>query len=316
MHLTDIQLDRAAGLLLGQACGDALGVPYELGSLPLPMLGQAQMLGGGLGNYSPGEFSDDTQMAVAILRGVRDTDGWTPESVDAIAERFLEWRRLGASDIGNQTRVVLTGAAARGASAMTEVARALHDSGAQTAGNGALMRTAVVALTALGDPEEVARRARIVCDLTHFDQLAEDSCVIWSIACHDAVLTGSFTWEAALGQVDQERRSYWGGLLEQAETVGSPEAFRRNGFTVTALQAAVWALAHGSGERGDWLESVLQLAISVSNDTDTVAAIAGALAGAVVGSAAVPAAWRAVVHGWPGLDAGGLSDLARQTATA
>ena len=64
MKLTSLQKDRAAGVLLGQAIGDALGVPYEFGPRIEP--GHAQMIGGGLGPYAPGEWSDDTQMAVCI----------------------------------------------------------------------------------------------------------------------------------------------------------------------------------------------------------------------------------------------------------
>ena len=64
--LTTAQRDRAAGVLLGQACGDALGVPYEFGAPP--MHDDPVMKGGGLGPYAPGEWSDDTQMAVCIAR--------------------------------------------------------------------------------------------------------------------------------------------------------------------------------------------------------------------------------------------------------
>lgn len=66
--LTAGHMDRIDGVLLGQAIGDALGVPYELGSRPLE--GSPRMLGGGLGDYAPGEFSDDTQMAVVIARAL------------------------------------------------------------------------------------------------------------------------------------------------------------------------------------------------------------------------------------------------------
>ncbi len=63
MKIDAATTDRAAGVLLGQACGDALGVPYEFRTPPGP--GElAEMKGGGLGPYAPGEWSDDTQMAV------------------------------------------------------------------------------------------------------------------------------------------------------------------------------------------------------------------------------------------------------------
>ena len=65
MQLTTQQTDRAAGVLLGQACGDALGVPYEFATPPRD---EPQMKGGGLGPYAPGEWSDDTQMALCIAQ--------------------------------------------------------------------------------------------------------------------------------------------------------------------------------------------------------------------------------------------------------
>ncbi|HOT24042.1 MAG TPA: ADP-ribosylglycohydrolase family protein, partial [Thermoleophilia bacterium] len=63
--LNDEQLDRAAGVLLAQACGDALGVPYE-GRPPGAVDGPPVMKGGGLGPYEPAEWSDDTEMALCI----------------------------------------------------------------------------------------------------------------------------------------------------------------------------------------------------------------------------------------------------------
>jgi ADP-ribosylglycohydrolase len=61
--------DRVAGVLLGVAAGDALGVPYEYDSRPLPGPGeQARMLGGGLGGYAPGQWSDDTEMTSVIAQ--------------------------------------------------------------------------------------------------------------------------------------------------------------------------------------------------------------------------------------------------------
>ncbi|MEV6872238.1 ADP-ribosylglycohydrolase family protein [Amycolatopsis sp. NPDC051128] len=69
MGLNAKQLDRAVGALVGAAAGDALGVPYEYGSRPLPGPGEpARMLGGGLGGYEPGQWSDDTEMACVIVQ--------------------------------------------------------------------------------------------------------------------------------------------------------------------------------------------------------------------------------------------------------
>src|SRR6186997_218617 len=105
MKLTSAQHDRAAGVLLGQACGDALGVPYEFAA---PPVGEAQMLGGGLGPYAPGEWSDDTQMAICIARvAASGADLTSAVARDEVAAAFEGWAADGASDIGNQTSAVL-----------------------------------------------------------------------------------------------------------------------------------------------------------------------------------------------------------------
>ena len=109
MKLKGAQNDRAAGVLLGQACGDALGVPYEFAA---PPVGEAQMLGGGLGPYAPGEWSDDTQMAICIARiAATGADLTSATARDKVAAAFETWRADGASDIGNQTSAVLHRAA-------------------------------------------------------------------------------------------------------------------------------------------------------------------------------------------------------------
>jgi len=76
---------------------------------------------------------------------------------------------------------------------------------------------------------------------------------------------------------------------------------------VSALQAAYAAVRQSTS-----LEDALVRAVRSGNDTDTVAAIAGGLAGALYGAAALPEAWRAVLHGWPGLRTGDLVALSEQ----
>jgi ADP-ribosylglycohydrolase len=116
-------------VLLGAACGDALGVPYEF----LPALGPDEipvMKGGGLGPYEPGEYSDDTQMAVCIARvAATGADLRDDDALDQIADAFLDWAAHGASDIGSQTAAVLstTVAGARPAEALRRAGRELHE---------------------------------------------------------------------------------------------------------------------------------------------------------------------------------------------
>src|SRR4051794_5432123 len=177
--LDPLQRDRAAGVLLGAACGDALGVPYEF-KPPLRADQQPDMLGGGLGNYAPGEYSDDTQMAVCIAEvAATGADLREPEALDRIAANFVRWAKDGATDIGIQTRQVMRAVQRRGKDALGEAMRAvaedLHRQTGRTAGNGSLMRTGPVALAYLDDPRGLAEAARTVSELTHHDPLAGDA---------------------------------------------------------------------------------------------------------------------------------------------
>lgn len=103
MKLTFAQVDRAAGALLGLACGDALGAGYEFAT---PPHGEAEMIGGGLGGWDPGEWTDDTQMALCIA----EVTATGSLDVTAVAERFLDWYRGRPADVGIQTSTVLAAA--------------------------------------------------------------------------------------------------------------------------------------------------------------------------------------------------------------
>ncbi|WP_454301823.1 ADP-ribosylglycohydrolase family protein [Salana multivorans] len=312
-RLTAAQTDRAAGVLLTAAVGDALGVPYEFAP---PLRGEPRMIGGGLGPYAPGEYSDDTQMAVCIAEvGATGADLTTPQALDAIADGFIAWRRHGASDIGVSTRSVLTGAETGSGSAARLAARAeryLARTG-RGGGNGGLMRTGVVGIASLADREHTARAARAVCELTHADPFAGDSCVLWSEAIRIAVLEGRFDVAGCLDLIPAERRGEWAEWVAGA-TGADPASLGRNGGSVRALLAA-WAAITSTIDDdarefpADHLRDALHAAVRAGDDTDTVAAIAGALLGARWGASAVPARYRRRVHGWPGLDAADMVRL-------
>lgn len=331
MELDTAQTDRAAGVLLATAAGDALGVPYEFATAPAP--GElAEMTGGGLGDFAPGEWSDDTSMATAIaLVAATGADLTTAAALDAIAENFLAWYDAGPADIGIQTSSVLgvtrgrLDAGESGAGRVMREAAAAHAAAHdRSAGNGALMRTAPVALAHLDDREHLARAARLVAELTHADPLGGDSCVLWCEAIRVAVLEARVDVAAGLDLLPDERRAQWakwvGDALDPGRSAGGavPGArFTPNGFTVTALQAATAAVVgtptpDGPSPEGH-LPAALHSAVRIGNDTDTVAAIAGGLLGARWGARAVPAEWRRAVHGWPGRTGDDLVTLAVAT---
>ena len=128
MTLTTAQLDRAVGVLLGTAAGDALGAAYEFGPPRGPELEVAMVGGGGFG-WEPGEWTDDTSMAIAIAEvAATGADLRDEKALDAIVNRWHEWMKT-AKDIGIQTSSVLRAAGWLGLSAQTarEASAALHE---------------------------------------------------------------------------------------------------------------------------------------------------------------------------------------------
>ena len=234
-------------------------------------------------------------MACAIaLVSATGTDLRSEAALDAVAGQFLRWYDDNPPDIGIQTRTVLSqrpGSAAQ----MRALATDLHTQTGRTAGNGSLMRTAPVALAHLGDPEAIASAARAISALTHHDPVAGDACVLRCLAIDLAVRTGQLDVRAGIGHVDA---AYWAPLFTEAETVAPAHYRHSNGWVVAALLAA-WSALTGTTD----LRGALIAAVQGGGDTDTVAAITGALAGAAYGSSTLPFAWRRTLHGWPGLRA-------------
>jgi ADP-ribosyl-[dinitrogen reductase] hydrolase len=106
MRLTTAQLDRAVGVLLGTAAGDALGAPYEFGLPHGPKL-EVAMVGGGSFGWEPGEWTDDTSMAIAIAEvAAAGADLREEAALNGVVRRWHSWMRT-AKDVGLQTSQVL-----------------------------------------------------------------------------------------------------------------------------------------------------------------------------------------------------------------
>lgn len=299
--------DRAAGALVGLAAGDALGAGYEMTTPAADA--DVRMIGGGLGDFAPGEWTDDTSQAVAVARGL------SPGALDAttIGRGLLAWFAGDPPDCGISTRSVLLGADGD-ATRLPGSARAYFERHPRSsAGNGALMRTSPVALAFLGDDDAIAAAAREVAEITHADSLAGDGCVLWCIGIDRAVREGRLDGvHEGLELLPPQRRDRWADALDEAEAA-PPRSLRGNGFVVRAVQAAHAAIHQTpvpEEEPETHLVEALRNAVRIGGDTDTVAAIAGQLLGAAWGASAVPGEWRTMLHGWPGLDADDLTDLA------
>ena len=301
--------DRAIGAVIGSAVGDALGSQYEFGGAHPdafePTFGRSTF------GHGVGEWTDDTQMAMPILeelaRGASLNDAATLGRILTVWER---WQH-DAKDVGNQTRAVLGTLGGN----LTEVgmraaAQAIHESRGHSGGNGSLMRTGPVALGYLpeGREAELVDAAARIAQLTHWEPDNVDAVVLWCIAIRHAIRTGKFDLRPGLGFLpDAARRDRWSDLIDRATAPGvHPRDFRENnGRVVVAFLSAASAITGTTDYR-----SAITRAIRGGGDTDTVAAITGALAGALHGVSGIPLSWQRRVHGWPGYGTNDLSRLA------
>lgn len=322
MKLNPLQNDRAAGVLVALAAGDALGAGYEFGA-PLPDGAEVTMKGGGPFGFAPAEWTDDTSMAIpiaqALLESASGAGSSSPAALTIVVRAWTSWAAE-TKDVGAQTSSVIA-AARRLASAagrkkvhaadFSAAAADFHARTSRSAGNGSLMRTAPLALAYLDrDPSELRAAAGILSALTHADPDAQEACGLWCVAIRNAVLTGTLDVRAGLPLLSAERASVWLDRIETAER-SRPRDFSRNGWVVEAFQGA-WSAIHFAGLSASGpahLRAALEEAVRGGRDTDTVAAIAGGLLGAAYGYTAVPFEWRQRLHGWPGMRARDLMVL-------
>ncbi len=312
-----VRRDRAVGVVLASAAGDALGAPHEFGP-PLGAEVVLGMTGGGPFGWAPGEWTDDTQQAAGVLLpAARGAD----HLVAAVGEQLRSWYRAGPNDVGIQTRAVLSVAGPVGS--LADAAASYQRRHPDAAGNGSLMRTGPVALAATGDPDRAAELAAAISALTHPHPDAVEACVLWSRAIAVALARSEAAppdWvdlvAAGTTSLPPDRGRLWLDRLEACRTT-TPEAFGANGWVVRALQVALAAIVQtpvpAGPTPGRHLELALERAVRAGGDTDTVAAIAGSLLGAHWGATAVPFRWRRPLHGQvqAGQPVLGVADLDR-----
>lgn len=273
--------DRALGSLLGLAVGDALGTTLEFERRDVrPHHGE--ITGGGPFRLPAGAWTDDTAMAVAMARSMVNRGGFEP--ADVMGE-FVRWWREGAHsctgtcfDIGGTTAASL----ARFERTGEPLAGAPDE---HSAGNGALMRLAPVAIATFDDPAQADRLARLSSLTTHGAPQSEDACALFVRLLHEA-FAGADPLAPREGSFHPEVAAVAAGAWREKER----EAISSSGYVVHTLEAALWCVG-----RAATFEEAVVLAVNLADDADTVGAVTGQLAGAVHGASAIPARWLEVL---------------------
>jgi ADP-ribosylglycohydrolase len=292
MRQRDMDLrDRFLGCLTGLAVGDALGTTLEF-TRPGGFEPINDMVGGGPFNLEPGQWTDDTSMALCLADSLLARDGFDPTDQ---MHRYVRWWRQGyrssrpgdCFDIGNTVRRALVQFERTG-----EPFAGSTD--AQSAGNGSLMRLAPVVMFYATDVEEAVARATDSSRTTHGAAEAVDACRYLAVLLV-AALEGRSKSEMLFDGMDLLRKASDAppltpavrAIAEGAFARKAPQEIRASGYVVHTLEAAVWAF-HASS---NFKEGAL-LAVNLGEDADTTGAVYGQLAGAHYGLQAIPPEWR------------------------
>ena len=288
--MTRPSLDRFQGCLAGLAVGDALGGPLEFLSAKQIAARHGgpvrEMVGGGWLHLRPGEYTDDTQMALCIAESIVERETL---DLDDVARRFVAWYEGQPKDIGHITRLAL--AELQRGVPWQEAGRLAHrQAGGRSAGNGSVMRCAPVALYRWPDYPQLVADSAASSRVTHWDDLA----------CY-----GAAALNLVIAELLQGRRR--GAVQAAIEVLGetAPAVTQRlaevdrkarsdlkpTGFVLDTLEAAVWCW----GRAGSFEEALVE-AVNLGGDADTIGAVCGALAGADFGLRGIPARWLDVLE--------------------
>jgi ADP-ribosyl-[dinitrogen reductase] hydrolase len=274
-------LSRYRGCLLGLAVGDALGTTLEF-SPPGTFTPIDDLVGGGPFNLKPGQWTDDTSMALCLATSLLERSGFDP--IDQL-ERYVRWWREGylsstgtCFDIGSTVRSALT--------RFLQTREPFPGStDPHTAGNGSIMRLAPVVLYFARQSEQAIHFAGESSRTTHGATEAIDACRYFASLIL-AALNGKSKEEVLRDQHTSfapKIAAIAAGSFKRKQ----PPEIRGTGYVVASLEAALWAFYHAH----DFREGAL-LAVNLGDDADTNGAVYGQLAGAFYGEDDIPTAWR------------------------
>jgi ADP-ribosyl-[dinitrogen reductase] hydrolase len=288
VQLADARLDRLRGCLLGLAVGDAVGTAVEFqprGSFP-PL---TDMVGGGPFGLQPGQWTDDTSMALCLAASLIDAEGFDAEDQ---VQRYLRWRDHGymssngmCFDIGGTVASALTRYEASG----DPFAGSTHP---HTAGNGCIMRLAPVPMFYAADREQAVHYAAESSRTTHGAAECLDACrLLASMLC--AAFDGADKESIVRGDAGPRLTTPRIAAIAAGDYLDKPvHDIRGSGYVAECLEAALWCFCHT-----DSFEAAVLAAANLGDDADTTAAVCGQLAGAFYGIGGIPRRWLARLAG-------------------
>jgi ADP-ribosyl-[dinitrogen reductase] hydrolase len=257
-------VEKAQGVLLGQVIGDSLGSRVEFKSAEeigkLFPRGVRELADGGPYHTIAGQPTDDSEMALTLARAILRHHGFER---DKVLDAYRDWMQTRPIDIGETTERGLLG---------------LHTTESES--NGSLMRVSPIGVWAAGDPARAAAAAREDSMLTHPNPLCVEAC-----AAYCAAIAAGVSGASRKEMVKVALAHCSGPAHDAIKRNALPEDFTR-GRALIALQNAFYRLSSGAS-----VEESLVATVGCGGDTDTNAAITGALLGAVHGREAFPARW-------------------------
>ncbi|MCC3506684.1 MULTISPECIES: ADP-ribosylglycohydrolase family protein [unclassified Microcoleus] len=283
------QIERYRGSLIGLAVGDALGTTLEF-CRPGTFEPINDMIGGGPFRLQPGQWTDDTSMALCLAESLIEKKGFDPVHQ---LETYLKWRRDGhlsstgkCFDIGNTVQQALWH--------FQDTKKPYCGStDSWAAGNGSIMRLAPVPLFYAKNPLEVIDKSGESSRTTHGAATCVDACRYFGTLIAGAV--NGVSKEVLLSERYCAIAEYWAAhpLVAEIDEIAAgsfkrrqPPEIKGTGYVVKSLEAALWAFYNSSS----FAEGCL-LAVNLGDDADTTGAVYGQLAGAFYGESAIPQKW-------------------------
>lgn len=282
--------EQIVGCVLGLVVADAVGVPVEFKSrAQLDAAPVTDMTGFGTYNQPPGTWSDDSSLALSTAESL--LAGYDPSDM---MRRFHAWLTTAAMtphdevfDVGIATRAAIA------RYAQGEPPEAWGGRGERDNGNGSLMRIAPLACAVHRlDVATIVGRSVEVSALTHAHPRSTLCCAYFSLLMR-GLLGGQALVDAMRAAADDlrpyvpaEERGALARVLDGSVIAAERGQIQGSGYVVHCLEASLWAAARGK----DYREAVL-LAVNLGDDTDTTAAVTGAICGAMYGTRAIPEAW-------------------------